>query len=131
LLLVSGKSTLDECAGSVNSYAELEALAATIQARFANGELVEDLRWQHAMAQTAEGTPPPGDEIFENLCLFLRDALISREFTDAIKAGDFGRIVLILKILALSFRGNGHSKYAYEMLHLIHNLTHVWPKPIR
>ncbi|KAJ7823342.1 hypothetical protein B0H14DRAFT_2597994 [Mycena olivaceomarginata] len=83
-----------------------------------------------AMAQTAEGTPPRGDEIFENSCLFLRDALILHEFTDAIKAGDSGHIVLVLKILALSFRGNGRSKYAYAMLHLIHNLTHVWPKPI-
>ncbi|KAJ7075972.1 hypothetical protein C8R43DRAFT_1143727 [Mycena crocata] len=35
------------------------------------------------------------------------------------------------QLLALSFRGNGRSKYAYEMLHLIHNITHVWPKLIR
>ncbi|KAJ6521414.1 hypothetical protein B0H10DRAFT_2206174 [Mycena sp. CBHHK59/15] len=131
LLLVSGKSTLEECAASIESYAQLEVLAATIQARFANAELVSDLRWQREMAQTAEGAVPPGDEIFENSCLLLRDALISREFTDSIKAGDSGRIVLVLKLLALSFRGNGRSKYAYEMLHLIHNLTHVWPKPIR
>ncbi|KAJ7868794.1 hypothetical protein B0H14DRAFT_3084033 [Mycena olivaceomarginata] len=69
--------------------------------------------------------------IFENASLLFRDALISREFTDSIKAGDSGRVVLVLKVLALSFRGNGRSKYAYEMMHLIHNLTHVWPKPIR
>lgn len=69
--------------------------------------------------------------IFENASLFLRDALISREFTDSIKAGDSGRIVFVLKLLALSFRCNGRSQYAYEMLHLVHNLTHIWPKPIR
>ncbi|KAJ7026665.1 hypothetical protein C8F04DRAFT_966145 [Mycena alexandri] len=131
LLLVSGKSTLDECAASVETYAQLEALAASIQAKFANAELVSELRWQRSTAQTAEGEVPPGDQIFENSCLLLRDALISREFTDSIKARDSGRIVLVLKLLALSFRGNGRSKYAYEMLHLIHNLTHVWPKPIR
>ncbi|KAJ7768856.1 hypothetical protein B0H16DRAFT_1307593 [Mycena metata] len=130
LLLVSGKSTLDECAASIETYAQLEGLAASIQAKFANAELVSELRWQRSTAQTAEGESPPGDQIFENSCLFLRDALISREFTDSIKAGDSGRIVLVLKLLALSFRGNGRSKYAYEMLHLIHNLTHVWPKPI-
>ncbi|KAJ7859626.1 hypothetical protein B0H14DRAFT_2577057 [Mycena olivaceomarginata] len=72
-----------------------------------------------------------GDEIYENACLFLRDGLVSREFTDSIKAGDSGRVVIIVKLLALSFRGNGRSKYAYKMLHLIHNLTHVWPKPLR
>ncbi|KAJ7816351.1 hypothetical protein B0H14DRAFT_2374659, partial [Mycena olivaceomarginata] len=30
-----------------------------------------------------------------------------------------------------SYRGNGRSKYAHEMLHLIHNLTKVWPASIR
>ncbi|KAJ7038344.1 hypothetical protein C8F04DRAFT_1256355 [Mycena alexandri] len=131
LLLVSGKSTLDECAASIDTYAQLEALAGSIQTKFANAELVSDLRWQRSTAQPAEGAVPPGDQIFENSCLLLRDVLISREFTDSIKAGDSGRIVLVLKVLALSFRGNGRSKYAYEMLHLIHNLTHVWPKPLR
>ncbi|KAJ7255106.1 hypothetical protein B0H12DRAFT_1202205 [Mycena haematopus] len=131
LLLVSGKSSLEQCADSVKTYAELEALAERIHLEFANGNLVSELRWKREMAQTADGAVPPGDEIFENSCLLLRDALISREFTDSIKAGDSGRIVLVLKVLALSFRGNGRSKYAYEMLHLIHNLTHVWPEPIR
>ncbi|KAJ7438067.1 hypothetical protein FB451DRAFT_1344455 [Mycena latifolia] len=130
LLLVSGTSTLDQCADSINSFAQLEAYAASIQSKYANADLVSDFRWQRAMARGAEGLPP-GDEIYENACLFIRDALISKEFSDSIKAGDSGRIVLVVKLLALSFRGNGRSKYAYEMLHLIHNLTHVWPKPIR
>ncbi|KAJ7280067.1 hypothetical protein C8J57DRAFT_1464500 [Mycena rebaudengoi] len=130
LLLVSGTSSLDECADSITSFAQLETYAGSIQTRYANAELVADLRWQREMAAGTEGLPP-GDHIFENASLFLRDALISREFTDSIKAGDSGRIVLVLKLLALSFRGNGRTKYAYEMLHLIHNLTHVWPKPIR
>ncbi|KAI8971036.1 hypothetical protein BD414DRAFT_426749, partial [Trametes punicea] len=37
----------------------------------------------------------------------------------------------VLKLWTLSFRGSGRSKYAYEMLHLIDNLTHVWPVPLR
>ncbi|KAJ7267076.1 hypothetical protein C8J57DRAFT_1181731 [Mycena rebaudengoi] len=130
LLLVSGKSSLDECANSINSFTQLETYAGLIQTQYASAEVVADLRWQWERAAGTDGVPP-GDQIFENSCLFLRDALISREFTDSIKAGDSGRIVLVLKLLALSFRGNGRTKYAYEMLHLIHNLTHVWPKPIR
>jgi hypothetical protein len=121
---------LEECADSIRSFAELEAYAGLIQSKYANGQLVSELRWEREMAQDTTSTPP-GDKIFENASLFLRDALISREFTDSIKAGDSGRIVLVVKLLALSFRGNGRSKYAYEMLHLIHNLTHVWPEPIR
>ncbi|KAJ6517845.1 hypothetical protein DFH09DRAFT_1428362 [Mycena vulgaris] len=130
LLLVTGETTLDQCADSITSFAQLEKHAASIQSKYANADLVADLRWQREMARGAEGLPP-GDEIYENACLFIRDALISKEFSDAIKAGDSGRVVLVVKLLALSFRGNGRSKYAYEMLHLIHNLTHVWPKGIR
>ena len=48
-----------------------------------------------------------GDMVFENAILFMRDGLISREFTDAVKAGDSGRVVLVLKTWALSYRGNG------------------------
>ncbi|KAJ7759308.1 hypothetical protein B0H14DRAFT_3596127 [Mycena olivaceomarginata] len=131
LLLVSGKTSLAECADSITSFAQLETYAGLIQTKYANAELVSKLRWERQTTQAAEGLLPPGDQIFENASLLLRDALISREFTDSIKAGDSGRIVLVLKLLALSFRGNRRSKYAHEMLHLIHNLTHVWPKPIR
>ncbi|KAI0071152.1 hypothetical protein K474DRAFT_1582656, partial [Panus rudis PR-1116 ss-1] len=39
--------------------------------------------------------------------------------------------VLLLKVLALGYRGAGRSKYAHETMSLIHNLVHVWPKPLR
>jgi len=69
--------------------------------------------------------------VFENAVMFMRDALMSREFTDAVKAGDSGRVFLVLKAWALAFRGNGRTKYAYEMLHLIHNATNVWSSELR
>ncbi|KAJ7764572.1 hypothetical protein DFH07DRAFT_867253 [Mycena maculata] len=118
LLLVSKKSTLEDCADSITSFAQLESYATRIQTEYAN-------------AETGAKGVPPRDEIFENASLLLRDAINSREFMDSFEAGDSRRIILVVKLLALSFRGNGRSKYAYEMLHLIHNLTHVWPKPIR
>lgn len=74
---------------------------------------------------------PQGDVVFENAVLFMRDALLIREFTDAIKAGDSGRLVISLKTFTLSYRGGGRTKYAYEMLHIRHNLAHIWPKPLR
>ncbi|KAJ6618398.1 hypothetical protein B0H10DRAFT_1795323 [Mycena sp. CBHHK59/15] len=130
LLLETGTTTLDECADSIKTFADLEAHAAAIQKKYANSELVSDLRWKRKMADPSSGEVP-GDEIFENASLLLRDALVSREFTDSVKAGDSGRIILVLKLLACSYRGNGRTKYAYEMLHLIHNLTKVWPESIR
>ncbi|EGO04649.1 hypothetical protein SERLA73DRAFT_118594 [Serpula lacrymans var. lacrymans S7.3] len=45
--------------------------------------------------------------------------------TDAVKDGDLGRV-----IIALSYRGTGCSKYAYEMLYPIHNLSCVWPDSV-
>lgn len=130
LLLVTGAATLDACADSIQSFEELELYAQAIQKKYANASVVSDLRWERNMADGSEGTVPR-DQVFENACLLLRDALVSREFTDSIKAGDSGRIILVLKVLALSYRGNGRTKYAYEMMHLIHNLTHVWSPAIR
>ncbi|KAF8989724.1 hypothetical protein BDQ17DRAFT_1414321 [Cyathus striatus] len=57
--------------------------------------------------------------------------IFDRFTRDAIKTNDPGRIVLVLKTFALSFRGTGRLKYAYEMLHFIHNITHIWPEGIR
>ena len=74
---------------------------------------------------------PVGDSVFEAAVLFNRDALISRELCNSVKCGDSGRIILSLKMLALAFRGNGRTKYAHELLHVIHNFEHVWPKPLR
>lgn len=149
LLLVSGKDSLEEYTDSIDSWVTVEGHAQEIMVQFANGQIVSDLRWKRHLASVAVEAPGAtstpatpasveptklsneGDMVFENAVLFLRDALISREFTDAIKAGDSGRVVNVLKILALSFRGNGRSKYAYEMLHFIHNITHIWPRPMR
>lgn len=72
-----------------------------------------------------------GDEVLENGKLFIRDALFTRLFADAVKSGDSGMIILVLKIWSAAFRGSGRSKYAHEMLHLFHNLVNVWSKELR
>lgn len=133
LLLVSKSESLEECAGRV-TWDGLVNYATEIFNQFANAQVVEELRSarEEELEGADEGTAPTkGDAVFENACLFIRDALISREFNDAVKCGDSGRVVMVLKTWALSFRGNGRTKYAYEMLHLIHNLTNVWSPPIR
>ena len=128
LLLVSNNSSLETYLSKVDSWETLLSHAHQIYDKYCQPRLVEELRWKRSV--TPPSDPPQGDMVFENAILFMRDALISREFTDAIKCGDSGRVILVLKIWALSFRGNGRTKYAYEMLHLIHNLSHVWPKPV-
>lgn len=130
LLLVSECKTLDEYETKSFKWEDLVSHASQIYDKYANAERVEELRTERSTSPAGD-PPTQGDMVFENASLFLRDALLSREFSDAIKCGDSGRVVLVLKTWALSFRGNGRTKYAYEMLHLIQNLTNVWSARIR
>ncbi|KAJ7102520.1 hypothetical protein B0H15DRAFT_768975 [Mycena belliarum] len=154
LLLVSGKDSLQACADSITSYGVLVEHAKAIYTMYADTDRVQELRERRipeerqrdadlkAATQAAKKAklPPPdkslphipkGDMVLENGLLFLRDALLTREFSDAIKAGDSGRVLIILRLWAFTYRGNGRSKYAHEMLHLLHNLTCAWPKELR
>jgi hypothetical protein len=153
LLLVSKKKSLEEYAEDC-SWENLVGHAEKIYDEFANTDTVQELRELRvpeerrrdaelaakAKLQKKSTTPqqkeqPPhvrkGDMVFENAILFVRDALLTREFADAIKAGDSGRIVLILKLFAFTYRGNGRSKYAHEMLHVLHNIVNVWSDGLR
>ncbi|KAL1697679.1 hypothetical protein EV121DRAFT_168525, partial [Schizophyllum commune] len=108
------------------TWRELQELARQVVRQFADARVVHRLR----RAREKDGKDS-GDMVFENAVLFIRDGLLLREFNDAIKAGDSGRIILVLKTWAFSFRAQGRSRYATEILYLIHNLTHVWPPAIR
>ncbi|KAL1728864.1 hypothetical protein EV714DRAFT_213991, partial [Schizophyllum commune] len=123
LLLVSGAPSLEEYARNLTSFAQLKSDAEKIFDEYADARKA-GIPYQ---APDAGFRATQGDMVFENAVLFMRDALISREYTDAIKAGDSGRVLLVLKAWALSFRGNGRTKYAHEMLHIIHNVQKVWP----
>ncbi|EAU91991.2 hypothetical protein CC1G_05978 [Coprinopsis cinerea okayama7 len=127
LLCVSGAGSLDDYLAKFTTYEDLSKHASEILDQFASRDVVQSMRWKRKVT----GDPNEGDMVFENAILFLADALVSREFTDAIKAGDSGRIFLVLKHFAFSFRGNGRLKYAYEMLYIIHNLSSVLPESMR
>ncbi|KLO05063.1 hypothetical protein SCHPADRAFT_947209 [Schizopora paradoxa] len=94
--------------------------SAAVVDQFANSGVVDKLR-----AERSDGGEG-GDMIFENAALFMRDALILREFADAIKCGDAGRVLTVIKLWAHAFRGGGRNKYAQEALEFIHNFECVW-----
>jgi hypothetical protein len=155
LLLVSGTASLQACADSITSYDTLVEHARAIYATYADADRVQELRERRipeecqrdadlkAATQAAKKMKgpapdksslshvPKGDMVFENGVLFLHDTLLTCEFSDVIKAGDLGRVLIILRLWAFTYRGNGCSKYAHEMLHLLHNLTCAWPKELR
>ncbi|TFY52109.1 hypothetical protein EVJ58_g10195 [Rhodofomes roseus] len=135
LELVTACEDLDNYAENT-TFEDLQKHVHEIVARFINPAVISKLRGARSrevvQADSEQATPlTQGDMVFENACLYLRDALVLREFNDAIKAGDSGRLVVLLKVLALTYRGSGRTKYAQETLYLIHNLEHVWPKPLR
>lgn len=132
LELVAGCDSLDEYSETV-TFEQLYQHASEIVDRYATAQVATKLRQARAseLRKPVPERAAAGDMVFENAVLFMRDALLVREFTDAIKKGDSGRIILCLKIFAMSYRGCGRTKYAHEMLHTIHKLKHVWPKPLR
>ncbi|KAK7007004.1 hypothetical protein R3P38DRAFT_3599287 [Favolaschia claudopus] len=153
LLLVSGHDSLEDCAASIDSWDTLVKHAENIYETYTDVDRVQELRERRIPeerareiaakaaakgkkkpAESAKEHPPhirKGDMVFENAVLFFRDALLTREFADAIKSGDSGRIVIILRLWAFSYRGNGRTKYAHEMLHILHNLICVWTNELR
>lgn len=86
-------ATLDTGEKLDKSWAQLVSDATELYDQYANAQTVHDLR-----------------------LLFLRDGLNMRELITATKRGDPGCIVLLLKVLALSFRGSGRAQYAFEAL---------------
>ncbi|KAF8207882.1 hypothetical protein K438DRAFT_2013284 [Mycena galopus ATCC 62051] len=132
LLLVSGHDSLDQCAASIDTWDKLVNYAEKIHGTYAEVDQVQELReWRipeeqerdAAKKKAKKGSQPAensrvdppqhvckGDMVFENVVLFLRDALLTHEFTDAIKSGDSGCIIIILRLWAFAYRGNGHTK---------------------
>ncbi|KAH9914215.1 uncharacterized protein B0H18DRAFT_887406 [Fomitopsis serialis] len=142
---VSSCASLEDYSKHV-SWTQLQAHVAEIVDRYTSSRTVSRLRTaraaeiqeqSHDLAQVSAEPPPrendrlQGDMVYENALLFMRDALVLRALTDAIKAGVSGHVVLLLKALGMIYRGSGRTKYAQEVLFLCHNLTHVWPEGLR
>ena len=97
LLLVAGVSSLEDYLQKYGKWSTLVSHTEVIDCKFTWPSEVERLRTKQA------NNPKDGDMVFENAVLFFRDALISREFSDAVKAGDLGRVLMVLKAWALGF----------------------------
>lgn len=63
--------------------------------------------------------------------LFARDGLVYREYEDAIRAGDTGRIEKVIRYWALLYQGTNLSNYPQEMIHLVACLLKIWGEDIR
>jgi hypothetical protein len=71
------------------------------------------------------------DRVYENGLLFLQHGLIYRDFSDAMRSGDSGRIKNCLTFFMLWFQGSKFGNYAGELLHLVACLNHIWSTDMR
>jgi hypothetical protein len=81
--------------------------------------------WRH----TGERTKVPVEErdiALENAMLFLRDALVMRDYEHAVKQGDTGRILKAVEYWCVIFQGTSLSNYPNEMIHLMACLRKLW-----
>ena len=90
LLLVSKTLSLEEYLCKYPDWDTLISHAELIYVQHASSSVVKNL-WQKCQMQEVAGDKiTEGDMVFENAVLFMRNALVSWEMTDAIKAGDSG-----------------------------------------
>jgi hypothetical protein len=71
------------------------------------------------------------DVVYENAILFLQHGLIYRDFCNAMRYGDSGRIKNCITFFMLWFQGSRFSNYAGELLHLVACLNHIWNPDMR
>ena len=68
------------------------------------------------------------DPVYENAILFLQHGLIYRDFCDAMRHGDSGRVKNCLTFFMFWFQGSKFSNYARELIHLVASLNHIWSR---
>jgi hypothetical protein len=66
----------------------------------------------------AERAAAAGDDVMQHGILFIRDALLFREFSEAIQDADIGRMWAIYHIWTFAFRGAGCTNYANKLLEM-------------
>ncbi|OSD03124.1 hypothetical protein PYCCODRAFT_1366450, partial [Trametes coccinea BRFM310] len=60
-----------------------------------------------------------GDRTLAQSILFMNDAMLMRDASEAVAAGDIGRVWNDLKIILFKFAGSGHTKYSSYLLEMI------------
>ena len=66
------------------------------------------------------------DIVHENAVLLLQHGSVYRDFCEALKSADTGRVNHCLNFFAIWFQGSRKSKYALETMHLVACLNHLW-----
>ncbi|KAK6991557.1 hypothetical protein R3P38DRAFT_3331712 [Favolaschia claudopus] len=130
LLIVSGHDSLEACAASIDTWDRLVSHAEKIYETYTDVDRVQELRERRIPEERARDIAAKAAVKGKK-----KPAETAKEHPPHIRKGDMsgdsGRIVIILRLWAFSYRGNGRTKYAHEMLHILHNLICVWTNELR
>ncbi|KAG9124443.1 hypothetical protein FRC07_011615 [Ceratobasidium sp. 392] len=110
------------------SWKRLVEDATKVYDKYTDVYVVEELWMDRKFAEPGE---KKGDMVYENALLFMRDMVNVHEIRAAVKRGDHGCVLVVMKTFALSLQGAGRTHYAKELLYIIHHVKKVWPTPLR
>jgi hypothetical protein len=97
-----------------------------VQKRYSDVRLVTKLRKKAKI-----DTNGKSDILYENAILFLQQGLVYRDFVNAMRTGDSGRIKHCLTLFMVWLQGTTLNNYALESLHLCFCLKVAWSKELR
>ena len=92
--------------------------------------IIKDIRDKKSNLQKVgklrESKDKDRDILHENALLFLQHGLMYRDFCNAMRFGDSGRVIHCLVYFAIWFQGSGLSNYAWEIMHMVTCVRHTW-----
>jgi hypothetical protein len=86
---------------------------------------------EFASTDAAERAAAAEDDVLQHAILFIRDALLFREFSEAIQDADVGRMWAIYHVWTFAFRGAGCTNYANELLEMRAQYYHEMTPKLR
>jgi hypothetical protein len=117
--LMCPNKNLEEWVKDIEDRQAVEAVARSVYMTLCSARRVSELR---RLPSSKRDVP------LENIILFNRDALILREYGDAVKRGDVGSILNVLSYWMVMFRGTGKMpKYADALFYLLARLKRMDP----
>lgn len=117
--VIVGHEDLAKYAKTKPSFTSVWGMALKLVETYANSR---DIKRQRSKVASER------DTVFENSCMFLRDALLLIEMCAAVRAGDTGRMNNVRRFWTFCWWGAGSHNYGLESFFMEQNLKYEWTK---
>ena len=124
------------------TWKDLEILAANSAKKGATGQVkvnwrrviqdvVDPLYDMSVIQRMREKEDGRRDYPGENVHLFLRDMLVMRDYEDATRNGDSGRLIKAIQYWCILYQGSpGKKNYPNELIHFVASIKKLWKEPM-